>query len=644
MKLFKPFIFFSLLMLSQSGKSSATNESITTGSFIINMGVTPQTNANGLIPYGMLYDLIHNYNVPIVWSINPAKVKDGADFTYNAVNYCGGTFIVEEEYITAAVTGRITYWQGQGVQGVYTTSAISVPLYMILTNFPFVMISNLSGSQNILTSYYTEAGIPATGYTMGTPSDLNSCYDIFTDAHDSPNWVKYQYLYNFLTVQKGWVWVECLTVSELEAVTNPASPFTQLNFLTSNGLQCHNPGACGTIAESHTTNASSPITYHHPTDAVMQFMSTCDGANANGNERWFSPLTTGQWNANTRRGVTDNHGAVPREGALIAYGPAYDNAANGWIMYEGGHQLDAAGTTAENVSAIRAYFNFILLAGDNFKLTVTLSVPSSSSPGNHYPVSATVSGGSPAYSYQWLSSQGGTFASPNSASTTYTAPSPSVDGIDIVRCLVTDACGRSTIQFARVSNLANSPLPIVLHQLSATPEKEDVRISWTTDSEIDNDYFTLFRSKDGSDFKVINNIRASGNSTSVRDYCVIDQDPISGMSYYRLSQVDYDGKEMFFKPVPVNWETMNIEILGVEKINPNPFIKELTIDYFSKTAQKVHLEVLNTSGTKVFERWSDAKENNNSLKIDDFTGKENIYFIFLSCEEWRTKGYKLIRQ
>src|SRR6186713_1274688 len=90
-------------------------ETIPTGSFIINMGVTPQTIGNGLKPYGLIYDLVKNNGVPIKWVINPAKVKDGIDFSHNGIDYRGGTFIIPAPYRTASVNSKITAYQGMGV-------------------------------------------------------------------------------------------------------------------------------------------------------------------------------------------------------------------------------------------------------------------------------------------------------------------------------------------------------------------------------------------------------------------------------------------------------------------------------------------------------------------------------------------------
>ena len=100
------YLFLMLALICTN--ANAGNETIVNGSFIINMGVTPQTVANGLKPYGLIYDLIKNQDVPIKWIIAPGKVKDGIDFTYNSVGYKGGTFIVPGEFRTAAVnaTGK----------------------------------------------------------------------------------------------------------------------------------------------------------------------------------------------------------------------------------------------------------------------------------------------------------------------------------------------------------------------------------------------------------------------------------------------------------------------------------------------------------------------------------------------------------
>ncbi|KFC60691.1 hypothetical protein [Flavobacterium gilvum] len=63
---------------------TSQNIEIPSGSFIINMGIVPQTLNNGLKPYGLVYALL-NIECPVYWVINSSKAKDGTDFTYYAI-------------------------------------------------------------------------------------------------------------------------------------------------------------------------------------------------------------------------------------------------------------------------------------------------------------------------------------------------------------------------------------------------------------------------------------------------------------------------------------------------------------------------------------------------------------------------------
>lgn len=78
-----------LLFLLLTSKVQAQSETFPSGSFIINMGIEPQTVNNALRPYGLIWDIIKNNKAQVKWVINPAKGKDGIDFTHNAVNYKG---------------------------------------------------------------------------------------------------------------------------------------------------------------------------------------------------------------------------------------------------------------------------------------------------------------------------------------------------------------------------------------------------------------------------------------------------------------------------------------------------------------------------------------------------------------------------
>ncbi len=74
------------------------------------------------------------------------------------------------------------------------------------------------------------------------------------------------------------------------------------------------------------------------------------------------------------------------------------------------------------------------------------------------------------------------------------------------------------------------------------PEKDVVDLFWITESENNNDYFDVERSIDGIDFKKIGTVKGAGNTDHQTQYFTMDEDPFTGVNYYRLKQVDFNGE------------------------------------------------------------------------------------------------------
>jgi hypothetical protein len=86
-----------------------------------------------------------------------------------------------------------------------------------------------------------------------------------------------------------------------------------------------------------------------------------------------------------------------------------------------------------------------------------------------------------------------------------------------------------------------TPLPVELLDFSVTPADDGVLIDWSTASEYNSDYFSVFRSIDGTDWTKIAEIPAAGYSTSKIDYEYKDPSIYYHWTYYRLKQTDMDG-------------------------------------------------------------------------------------------------------
>ncbi|MFI5217887.1 MAG: T9SS type A sorting domain-containing protein [Bacteroidia bacterium] len=615
-------IFVSIYFGPNKKAFATTNETLSTGSFIINMGITPQTYANGMKPYGMIYDLIIKYTVPIKWVIEPTKAKDGTDFTYNGTNYKGGPFIIQAEFITSTVASRISYWQTQGVQGVYTTDAITVPVYTTLTSFPNLMIDSLSSNQNIAVTYFNNAGIPPSAYGIGKPASLNACHDVWVNPHGDPRWADYSYLYNFVTVQKSYIWLQCHSGSVMEGCYNYLLPTQQLNYLSTKGLKCWKGGGgfnCDAlITESHATSSTAPYTYYYPSDPIMQFMGNMSNPTQHGSEQWYQPMSTGAWRGTTKRLVTTATGASPNEGVLMAYGPGYGTAGNGLVMYTAGHDLNSGGGTVSDwVAAQRSFLNYCWIAGQaKVPLFVSYSIPVTFVGLRRQAVSATVSSGTPPYTYLWTSTIGGEFVDPTAASTYFIPPNPDPGPISgVLQCIVTDACGRRNF-ISQFISITNSPLPVTLSSFEAKAQNnKSVLLSWTTVAEVNNDYFTIERSADGKHFTELTRVDGVGNSTVLHKYSYTDNSPYSGKSFYRLMQTDFDGTCVLFKIVPVTIKA-NDETKSTVTVSPNPFSDEFTAQFECSEKEEVTINLITANGITAFSDKIIAAEGNNLYRFN----------------------------
>lgn len=84
-------------------------------------------------------------------------------------------------------------------------------------------------------------------------------------------------------------------------------------------------------------------------------------------------------------------------------------------------------------------------------------------------------------------------------------------------------------------------LPVNLMSFNVEKKKEKGVLTWSTASEVNNDYFEILRSTDGRSFKTIGTIEGNGNTDSEVTYHFTDKNPLHGKNYYRLRQVDFNG-------------------------------------------------------------------------------------------------------
>lgn len=149
-----------------------------------------------------------------------------------------------------------------------------------------------------------------------------------------------------------------------------------------------------------------------------------------------------------------------------------------------------------------------------------------------------------------------------------------------------------------------TPLPIELLSFTATYQSPNVHLKWITETEINNDFFTIERSDNAVDFRNLMMVDGAGNSTQRLYYSAIDAQPLKGISYYRLKQTDYDGRFSYSETVAVRIKSTNAFSVYPSLLAPNqqgliisiPENEDAVIRIFDPAGKKVMESFLNGQG------------------------------------------------
>jgi hypothetical protein len=170
-----------------------------------------------------------------------------------------------------------------------------------------------------------------------------------------------------------------------------------------------------------------------------------------------------------------------------------------------------------------------------------------------------------------------------------------------------------------------NPLPIDLLSFTANyNNKNAVDVKWSTATETNNDFFTVDRSRDASNFEAINTTDGAGNSTHTINYSIVDDAPFDGVSYYRLKQTDFDGTSEYSSIVAVQVNEAAFEIISaITSASQN----DLEITYSCAGNCEINFELYDVTGKKIFSNMQSAFEKNSKLIIPTDNLSRGIYLL-----------------
>ena len=190
-----------------------------------------------------------------------------------------------------------------------------------------------------------------------------------------------------------------------------------------------------------------------------------------------------------------------------------------------------------------------------------------------------------------------------------------------------------SLQTLSVTSVDCATLPVSLLNLSATPKDNSILLTWSTASEINNKGFEIQRRTETGNWSALGFVNGAGSSSNTHNYNYSDDKLSSGKYYYRLKQIDIDGR-FEFSPV------LSAVIGGSQKFSldqnfPNPFRGETIVRFTLPERANVKLMVFDMHGRMVKTLVSGSREKGtHAITVNSTTLTCGLYYYKLETENF----------
>jgi len=177
-----------------------------------------------------------------------------------------------------------------------------------------------------------------------------------------------------------------------------------------------------------------------------------------------------------------------------------------------------------------------------------------------------------------------------------------------------------------------STIPVEMNSFTAAANGNDVTLNWQTATETNNSGFEILRTnQNGNSWDQIGFIEGNGTTTNEHNYSYVDTNLSSGNYSYKLTQIDFDGKQKESEVINVEVNSQPTEY-SLSQNYPNPFNPSTTIEYSISQSSVVTLKVFNSIGEEVATLVNNYKEAGSykvTFNANDLSS--GIYYYKLSA-------------
>jgi photosystem II stability/assembly factor-like uncharacterized protein len=241
----------------------------------------------------------------------------------------------------------------------------------------------------------------------------------------------------------------------------------------------------------------------------------------------------------------------------------------------------------------------------------------------------------------WLSDVQGYILYSNSAGVSWSVMDPvsqnglydiAIQGVDMWLC----GSGGSIIK-----GFSDPAVPVELISFSAVAVGDEVNLSWSTATETNNMGFDIERKSNGANWEKIGFVQGNGTTTELSSYSYIDRPQTSGTLFYRLKQIDHDGRYEYSNMVEVN--LAQPLTYSLEQNYPNPFNPATTIKYSIPEAGMVNLKVYDVLGNEIATLVSESLDSGiYQFEFDASGYSSGVYFYELTAGKFKSTKKMLI--
>ncbi|MFT3680951.1 MAG: T9SS type A sorting domain-containing protein [Ferruginibacter sp.] len=166
-----------------------------------------------------------------------------------------------------------------------------------------------------------------------------------------------------------------------------------------------------------------------------------------------------------------------------------------------------------------------------------------------------------------------------------------------------------------IINPEGGPLPVTLKAFTASLSGNNVLLKWVTSMELNCKGYEIERSTDGRLFTKVASVDGAGNSSRELSYSVNDNVmAVTGaVVYYRLKQVDFDGKASYSKIVPARLKKSSSDFT----VSPNPFHSYVNINIDWSRNENATVKVFNMTGRELVSKSLQMIKGTNYVQIDE---------------------------